>query len=196
MHVGPDASWLNDLSPEHSARMIETGAELLIPVAAGPDCDLLIILGAKRSEEPYSDEDQELLMAVAHSIELAIERSHDPSIDPNVDNQYSFGPFTLDPAARLLRRNGEMITVGAKPFDLLVFLVERRGQVVSKEKLLRGVWPESVVEEANLAQNISFLRKVLGEKAGENRYISTIPGRGYSFVAVLHQHRAAASLKM
>ena len=75
-----------------------------------------------------------------------------------------------------------MVPIGAKTFDLLVFLLERRGQVLTKETLLRGVWPETIVEEANLAQHVSSLRKILGEKAGENRYITTLPGRGYSFV--------------
>jgi DNA-binding winged helix-turn-helix (wHTH) protein len=84
------------------------------------------------------------------------------------------------------------VTIGAKAFDLLVFMVERRGQVISKDELLGGVWPESVVEEANLAQHISLLRRTLGERPGENRFIATVPGRGYSFVAALQRDRCAA----
>jgi DNA-binding winged helix-turn-helix (wHTH) protein len=195
VHVGPDATWLEDLSPEYSAHMREAGAELLAPVIEGPDSDLLIILGVRRSDEPYSEEDLELLIAVGHSLELAMAKSLTLISDTSRDKQYSFGPFMLDPAARMLRRNGEIVPVGAKPFDLLVFLVERRGQVLSKENLLRGVWPESLVEEANLAQNVSFLRRILGEKAGENRYISTLSGRGYSFVAIVQQFQDCNVLK-
>jgi DNA-binding winged helix-turn-helix (wHTH) protein len=135
-------------------------------------------------------ENQELLIAVTQALELAITRSEVSIVDGSADTQYSFGPFTLDPAARTLTRDGEAVPLGAKPFDLLVFLVQRRGQVISKEDLFRGVWPDCIVDAANLPQNIFFLRKILGEKAGDNRYISTLPGRGYSFVAALRQHRS------
>lgn len=190
VHTGPDAGWLESLPPEQSANIRELGAELFIPVIEGPTSVLLIILGARRSEEPYAEEDLEMLTTVAHSLELAMARSGVSEVAPSRDDQYSFAPFTLDPIARTLRRDGEMVPIGAKTFDLLVFLVARRGQVLTKDILLRGVWPETIVEEANLAQHVSSLRKVLGEKAGENRYISTVPGRGYSFVAIVQQHRA------
>jgi DNA-binding winged helix-turn-helix (wHTH) protein len=152
----------------------------------------MIILGPKRSEEPYSQDDRELLTAVAHAIELAIDQLPRPAAYQVESDHYSFGPFVLDRGARLLRRDGESVTIGAKAFDLLVFMVERRGQVVSKDELLGGVWPESVVEEANLAQHISLLRRTLGERPGENRFIATVPGRGYSFVAALQRDRCAA----
>ena len=191
MRVGPEASWFQDLSAEDRVRIQESGADLLVPIAA-VDGDLMIILGPKRSEEPYSQDDRELLTAVAHAIELAIDQLPRPAADQVESDQYSFGPFVLDRGARLLRRNGESVTIGAKAFDLLVFMVERRGQVISKDELLGGVWPESVVEEANLAQHISLLRRMLGERPGENRFIATVPGRGYSFVAALQRDRSAA----
>lgn len=193
--VGPDAAWLESLPFEHSAHLRELGAELFIPVIEGPTSALMIILGARRSEEPYAEEDLEMLRTVAHSLELAMARSRVSEIEPSREDQYSFAPFTLDPIARTLRRDGETVPIGAKTFDLLVYLVERRGQVLAKETLLRGVWPETIVEEANLAQHVSSLRKILGEKAGENRYISTLPGRGYSFVAIVKQHRVWSVLQ-
>jgi DNA-binding winged helix-turn-helix (wHTH) protein len=191
VHVDPEASWFHDLSAEDRVRIQGSGADLLIPIAA-VDGDLMVILGPKRSEEPYSQDDRELLTAVAHAIELAIDQLPCPAANQVESDQYSFGPFVLDPGARLLRRNGECVTIGAKAFDLLVFMVERRGQVISKDELLGGVWPESVVEEANLAQHISLLRRTLGERPGENRFIATVPGRGYSFVAALQRDRCAA----
>jgi DNA-binding winged helix-turn-helix (wHTH) protein len=190
VHVGPEASWFQDLSAEDRVRIQESGADLLVPIA-GVNAGLMIILGPKRSEEPFSQDDRELLIAVAHAIELAADQLPCPA-DHVESDQYSFGPFVLDPGARLLRHNGDSVSIGAKAFDLLLFMAERRGQVISKNELLGGVWPESVVEEANLAQHISLLRRTLGERPGENRFIATVPGRGYSFVAALQRDRSAA----
>jgi DNA-binding winged helix-turn-helix (wHTH) protein len=96
---------------------------------------------------------------------------------------YSFGPFVLDPSARVLRRDGHPVAITAKIFELLVLLVEGCGQVVAKDELLAKLWPDTTVEEANLAQSISVLRKILCDNPQEHRYIVTIPGRGYAFVA-------------
>jgi Tol biopolymer transport system component/DNA-binding winged helix-turn-helix (wHTH) protein len=96
---------------------------------------------------------------------------------------YEFGPFRLDAAERLLRREGEVVPISPKTFDLLLALVERRGRLVEKEELLRAVWPDTIVEEANLASNISLLRKALGENGNGNKFIETVPKRGYRFVA-------------
>lgn len=98
-------------------------------------------------------------------------------------NFYEFGPFRLDPVKRLLLREGTPVPLTSKAFDTLVALVEHGGDVLDKDTLMKMIWPETVVEEANLAQNVSVLRKALGERAGEHQYIVTIPGRGYSFVA-------------
>src|SRR5262245_6084530 len=94
---------------------------------------------------------------------------------------YDFGPFRLNTAERRLLREGEVVQIPPKIFDLLLALLERRGRLVEKDELLRSVWPDTVVEEANLASNISLLRKVLGENG--NRFIETVPKRGYRFVA-------------
>lgn len=96
---------------------------------------------------------------------------------------YEFGPFRLDGIRRVLWRDGQPVPLTAKVFETLVVLIESRGHVVEKDALLKAIWPESFVEESNLAQNVSALRKALGEFPGENRYIVTVPGRGYRFVA-------------
>lgn len=96
---------------------------------------------------------------------------------------YQFGEFRVDPVRRRLLRGSEPVAVTSKCFSLLVVLLERHGEIVDKEELFREVWPDTYVTEANLTQNVSSLRKALGERAGDKRYIVTVPGRGYSFVA-------------
>lgn len=96
---------------------------------------------------------------------------------------YEFVPFLIDVTRRILRRDGEVVALTPKRFDLLVALVEKGGEVISKDELIERVWPDSFVEEGNLTHNISVLRKALGERAGEHQYIVTVPGRGYQFVA-------------
>jgi eukaryotic-like serine/threonine-protein kinase len=96
---------------------------------------------------------------------------------------YEFGPFRLDAGERLLLREGKPARLTIRAFDLLLVLVENNGHVVEKEELMKAVWPDSVVEEANLTVQISALRKVLGEGGSDgNKYIETIPKRGYRFV--------------
>ena len=106
---------------------------------------------------------------------------------------YEFGGFALDAGHRLLRRaNGEPIGLTAKVFDTLLHLVEHRGETLDKDALLRAIWPDLVVEENNLTQNISTLRQVLGEARGENRFIVTVPRKGYRFVAEVVERDAQA----
>lgn len=96
---------------------------------------------------------------------------------------YEFGRFRLDATERTLTRNGAGVPLPPKVFDTLLVLVENSGTVLAKDELLRTIWPDSFVAESNLAQNISQLRKALGEGAAEQRFIETIPKRGYRFVA-------------
>ena len=96
---------------------------------------------------------------------------------------YDFGRFRLDASRRLLTRSGQVIQLTSKAFDTLLALVRSRDRVLTKEELMKTLWPDSFVEEVNLAQNVSALRKALGETPGENLYIATIPGKGYRFVA-------------
>lgn len=96
---------------------------------------------------------------------------------------YEFGPFRLDPVERVLLRDGKVVPLTAKVFDILVVLVENSGHLVEKNELMRAVWSDSFVEEGNLTRNISTLRKVLRERDGERQYIETVPKKGYRFVA-------------
>lgn len=104
-------------------------------------------------------------------------------MDRNSQHLFEFGPFTLDTAERLLARNGQRIPLTPKVFETLVALIEHRGRLVEKEKLMKLVWPDSFVEEANLTNNISTLRRALGEGEGGAIYIETIPRIGYRFSA-------------
>jgi DNA-binding winged helix-turn-helix (wHTH) protein/tetratricopeptide (TPR) repeat protein len=98
---------------------------------------------------------------------------------------YEFGGFVLDAyGRRLLRQDSqELVPLTGKVFDTLLYLVEHRGETLGKEQLLQAIWPELVVEENNLTQNVSTLRQLLGETRGENRFIATVPRKGYRFVA-------------
>jgi DNA-binding winged helix-turn-helix (wHTH) protein len=101
-----------------------------------------------------------------------------------------FGPFRLDARRRLLWRGEALLPAPPKAVDLLAVLLEQPGQVVPKEELLRRVWPDTFVEEANLSVNVSLLRKALGDQPGGRPWIQTVARRGYRF---LGEVRAAAS---
>ncbi len=96
---------------------------------------------------------------------------------------YRFGPFTLIPREQLLYCQGEAVSLTPKAFETLCVLVERHGRLVTKDDLLQQVWPDVVVEENNLAQHISMLRRTLAQAGGDGRFIETVPKRGYRFVA-------------
>jgi Tol biopolymer transport system component/DNA-binding winged helix-turn-helix (wHTH) protein len=98
---------------------------------------------------------------------------------------YEFGEFRLSAVTRLLSRRGETIPLTPKALDLLLALVEQHGQLLDKQTLLNTVWPDSFVEENNLADNIFKLRRVLGDGEGELKFIETVPKRGYRFVAAV-----------
>lgn len=100
---------------------------------------------------------------------------------------YEFGRFRLKPAERTLLREDEPVPLTPKVFDILILLVEKSGQVVSKDDLMKRVWPSTYVEEGNLTQNISLLRKALGETPGGVQFIETVPRRGYRFVAEIKE---------
>ncbi len=96
---------------------------------------------------------------------------------------FAFGDFRVEADTRRLLHGGEPVVLTPKVFDTLLYLVEHRGKVIEKDELMQAIWPDTVVEENNLNQNISTLRRVLGENRGENRYIATVPGKGYRFIA-------------
>ena len=89
---------------------------------------------------------------------------------------FTFGQFQLDIGSRRLRCNGEAVAVTVKAFDILAALVEDAGRVVDKDELMRRVWPDAIVEEANLSQQIFLLRKVLAEDAKDHRFIARYRG--------------------
>jgi eukaryotic-like serine/threonine-protein kinase len=94
---------------------------------------------------------------------------------------YEFGPYRIDPTKRVLMRGEDAVQLPSKVFETLLVLVQHSEEVVSKDDLLKTVWPDSFVEESNLSQSIFLLRKALGETAQDHHYIVTIPGRGYRF---------------
>ena len=97
---------------------------------------------------------------------------------------YEFDNFCVDAGRRLLLNGGdEPIALTPKIFDTLLYLVSHSGQVIEKDELMSSIWPDTIVEENNLNKNISVLRHVLGENPSEHRYIVTVPGKGYKFVA-------------
>jgi TolB-like protein/DNA-binding winged helix-turn-helix (wHTH) protein/Tfp pilus assembly protein PilF len=96
---------------------------------------------------------------------------------------YQFGPFRLDPAERLLLREGKAVPLAPKAFDTLLLLVENNGHLLSKDELMKRDWPDTFVEEVNLAQNISAIRRALDDKNGGTRYIETVAKGGYRFTA-------------
>jgi TolB-like protein/thioredoxin-like negative regulator of GroEL len=108
---------------------------------------------------------------------------------------YEFGPFRIDMERYLLLRDEETIPLSPKVFETLLYLVQHREKVAKKDEILNSVWPETFVEESNLAQNIFLLRRALGEERNEHRYIVTIPGVGYRFVALVKEYEALNKTK-
>lgn len=96
---------------------------------------------------------------------------------------YEFGPFQVNATERLLERDNEKIPLSPKVFDTLLVLVENKGHVVTKDDLMQALWPDSFVEESSLTQNISLIRRALGQSSDGQPYIETLPKRGYRFVA-------------
>jgi DNA-binding winged helix-turn-helix (wHTH) protein len=117
----------------------------------------------------------------------AVDRASDP-----VDYEISFGPFRLLPARRLLLEGDAPVSLGSRALDLLIALAARPGEVVGKSELIAKVWPDTFVVEGNLKLNIAALRRALADGQCSNRYISTVPGRGYCFVAPVGPRTATA----
>src|ERR1700680_442230 len=95
---------------------------------------------------------------------------------------YEFGPFRVDPVERLLLREGHPVPIKAKIFDTLLFLIQNHGHLIEKADVMKALWGDSFVEESNLTVSMSLLRKALGDDANEQKYIQTVPRRGYRFV--------------
>src|SRR5271169_3958683 len=101
--------------------------------------------------------------------------------DPKVI--YEFGPFRMDPDKQVLLREDQPVAITPKAFETLLVLIRHSREVVTKDEIMKAVWPDAFVEEANLSQNIFVLRKALGDTPEDRRYIVTLPGRGYRFAA-------------
>jgi len=96
---------------------------------------------------------------------------------------YKFGKFQIEALARTVRREEEVVTLNRRAFEVLLYFVQNPGRVLTRDELLKNVWPDTFVDENSLAQSISVLRRALEEKPGDNSYIVTLPGRGYQFVS-------------
>ena len=101
------------------------------------------------------------------------------SDDANLKQLYEFGPFRVDPEKETVQRDGDAIPLQPKTFQVLLVLIRHNQEIVTKDDLMKAVWPDTFVEEANLSRNVFLLRKALGENPPEQRYIITVPGRGY-----------------
>src|SRR4051794_34317146 len=105
------------------------------------------------------------------------------------EHAISFGPYRLLASQRLLLEGSQPVRLGSRAFDILAALVARAGEVVGKEELIARAWPKTYVEEANLKIQVSALRRALGDGQGGNRYVITVPGRGYNFVAPVRREQ-------
>ena len=111
-------------------------------------------------------------------------------MDQSPRHRYEFGPFRLSPAERRLYRGSEVVSLPPKVCDLLLVMVQNPGRILERENLMKQLWPDAVVEEANLNVHVSALRKALGEAPNANQFIETIPRRGYRFIAPVRIVRA------
>src|ERR1700730_1030460 len=114
---------------------------------------------------------------------------------PLMKHLYHFGQFALDSRRRTLSRADSLISLTPKAFDVLLFLAQNPSRLVTKEELLQAVWGDTFVEERNLTQYISHLRKALGDNSEDTRLIVTIARRGYQFTADLTVAEAADAAK-
>ncbi|MET4482666.1 winged helix-turn-helix domain-containing protein [Bradyrhizobium sp. F1.13.3] len=105
--------------------------------------------------------------------------------DDDVHIKLQFGPFELASRERVLRCDGVNLPLGSRAFDILIYLAERPGEVITKKELIDHVWSDVTVEEGSLRVHVAAIRKVLGGDQFGNRYIATIKGRGYSFVGTV-----------
>src|SRR3982751_4107698 len=110
----------------------------------------------------------------------------------SIKHFYEFGPFRLDVANRLLLREGEPLPLTPKAVETLLALIRNGGEVIRKDDLMKLVWPGQFVEEGNLTQHISLLRKILKQEADGRNYIETLPRRGYRFVGEVRESQAEA----
>src|ERR1700756_2378735 len=102
-----------------------------------------------------------------------------------VRRKLGFGPFELSIGERVLQRDGQVLPLGDRALDILIYLADRPGEIIAKQELIDHVWPEVTVEEGSLRVHVAAIRKALGDGQFGNRYIANIKGRGYSFVGTV-----------
>jgi DNA-binding winged helix-turn-helix (wHTH) protein len=112
-----------------------------------------------------------------------MKEASDISLRRAMGHAISFGSFQLFPRQFLLLRDGRPIRIGSRALEMLIALLEKPGDLVSKEDLMARVWPNTFVEPANLTVQVAGIRRALGDGRGGNRFLINIPGRGYRFVA-------------
>jgi DNA-binding winged helix-turn-helix (wHTH) protein len=103
----------------------------------------------------------------------------------DVHRNLQFGPFELSSRKRILRRDGQVLPLGSRALDILIYLAERPGEVIAKQELIDHVWSDVTVEEGSLRVHVAAIRKALGDGQFGNRYIANIKGRGYAFVGTI-----------
>src|SRR5258705_8111757 len=103
----------------------------------------------------------------------------------------SFGPYRLVAARRLLLEGDMPVRLGSRAFDILAALVERAGEIVGKEELIARAWPQTFVEDSNLRIQVAALRRALGDGQAGRRYVATVTGRGYNFVAPVNREESS-----
>src|SRR5215510_14526567 len=118
----------------------------------------------------------------AHEVEGSV---MEPSKSESPADAFAFGPFRLIPSQQLLLRNGVPVQLGSRALDILTVLVRHSGELVTKNDLIAAVWPNTFVDESNLKVNVCHLRRSLGDTQKPAKYIATVVGRGYRFVAPL-----------
>src|SRR5262245_34066000 len=106
---------------------------------------------------------------------------------------YAFGPFRVDPTERLLLRDDEIVSLRPKAFDALLVLCQNSQHLLSKDQLMEKLWPGAFVDENNLSQSMSLVRKALGVKPDGSTYVETLPGRGYRFASAVSIRSEAAA---
>jgi len=117
-------------------------------------------------------------MSTANQFREQLEGSRSPL-------SYEFGPFVLDTLQHALLKEGKPVPITPKTYDTLLVLVQNSGRMLSKEELMKALWPDSFVEESNLTQQVSMIRRALGESPSDPRYVVTVPSRGYRFIAAV-----------
>ena len=116
-------------------------------------------------------------------------------LNDSAKNFYEFDSFQVDARRRLLFHEGRPVRVTPKAFEILLGLVRSGGKVISKQELMTTIWPNCFVEEGNVAQNIFLLRRVLGERKNEHKYIITIPGVGYRFAPYVRESAVSPTIR-